>query len=254
MRERLRNGDALSSNERERFAGSIVSIDDVALLKRLTSVERNPEIAGDALMALFSRGGIANLNTEIRAWFETTGNEDTGIFDAAPVVLGASVRQLDDGTALRQLFEFSYNDDVKLVLDQILEDAHMLPLERMLQQSITQQVDRLIEERGQSPSNRFLWILRTYGWYEHARTYLSSWALAGRVSALVSHAVCGSRLDWGYIDAAKPEDEFDMRLLVNVGLDNLARGAERRAIMSSPFVSRLSARARSEFADGLSIL
>jgi hypothetical protein len=179
---------------------------------------------------------------------------NTRVFDAAPVVLGGSVRQLDDGTALRQLFEFSYKDDVKLVLDQVLEDATLLPLDRILRQSITEQIDQLIEDRGQKPSNRFLWTLRTYVQYEHALTYLSSCAHAGHVAALVSYAVCGKPLDWDYLNAAAPQDEFEMRLVVNVALDNLARGAKRHDIMSRPFFTRLSAEARSEFIDGLSIL
>ena len=253
LRVQLRRGETLSSEARERFAATIVSPEDVILFKRLMAVGADPEVAGDAVFALFTRGGIGNLNCEIRAWLDTAGDEDTIFAESAPLVLAGCVKQLEDGTALRQLFEFSYKYDVKVVLDQVLADA-LLPLDRILRQSVTEQLDKLITDHGQMPSNRFLRTLRTYVHHEGVRAYLSACALGGRVAALASYAVSGKCLDWRVVDAAIPQNEFEMRLVVNVALDNIARGANRDGVTSRVFLSRLSTEAKSEFASGLSML
>ncbi|MDP9024792.1 MAG: hypothetical protein M3N13_05430 [Candidatus Eremiobacteraeota bacterium] len=239
--------------ELQHFAGSIVSTEDVALVKRLMNVDIDAELAGEASFALFVRGGVGNQNSSIRAWFES-GDEDNQMTESTSLVLAGCVRQLDDGTALRQLFEFADIYDVNVVLQQLLADADSLPLDRIMRESLSQQVDKLIDERGQTPSNRFFWTLRTYGHFSRVRAYLRSAALSGNVPALASYAVYNECIEWPVIAAANPTGEFERRVVVNILLDNIARGADRLDSDAQQVFSALPPASRAEFFDGLSIL
>ncbi len=251
LRRQLQTGEALSYDDVHCFAGSVQSGNDVALLERLTKVGANVETAAAAMSGLFSKGGIGNRNTRIREWFET-GDDDSPMTESAPLVLGGCVRELNDGTALRQLFEFADIYDVNVVLDRVLSDADHLPLERILHQSISQQIENLIEVRGGNPTNRFLWTLRTYGKHARVRDYLYSLAKAGRVSALVSYALYSDCLQWSLLRTAEPQGPFDTRLLVNVALENVTRGADWNDFDAQAFFRSLPAWAQAEFIDGYS--
>ncbi len=253
MRRRLRSGDTLSYHDLHDFAGSILSLDDVARLKHFMSVGNRSETAADAATLLFTHGGVGNLNSLIRDWFEA-GDCDSEMADAAPVILASCVRQLYDGTALRVLFEFADIYGVNLVLKQIIDDFDEPSLNRLLHQRVSEQLDALIEARGRDPSNRFVWTLRTYGQHASVRNYLYSLASAGRVAALGSYAMHDERVPWSLIRAARPEDDFDTRLVVNIALENIARGAEWRDLDAQAFFGKLSPKAKAEFRDGYSSL
>jgi hypothetical protein len=238
FRRRLMTGDAMSRQEREDFAGSIVSNDDIGLLERFAELGNDHFLAGDTMLVLFSHGGVGNQNCLIRRWLES-GDHESYVVDSAPVVLAECVRQLRDGTALRQLYEFADIPEVKLVLDQILSDANELPLDTMLHESVSQQLACLLSDSGRSPSNRRLWLLRTYGRYFIVQDYLRSLALQGRTTALASYAVHEGVIDWSILAAALPTTDSEMQLVANIAIDNVRRGANWDDEQTRDFMTKL---------------
>jgi hypothetical protein len=231
----------------------MLSNEDIDLLKDVSRVGHAAADAGDAVFELFTMGGVGNLNTIIQAWFES-GDDDSEMTESGSVVLAGCVKDLRDGTALRVLLEFRHIYDINVSAEHVLADLDEPAVSRMLRVSRYEQVGELLASAGGTPSNRFLWTLRTYGRDARVASYLHEYAAAGNVAALVSLTIHATLVDWTLIAAACAETEFENRLLVNVALENIRRGAFWGDSESKVFLSRIRSDAREMFLAELAAL
>lgn len=252
-RRRLAEGP-LAYGELRQFAGSLVSHADVHLMRRMLQIDRDAEVASEVALLIFTRGGIGNLSCDLRPWLEAYDGTDIYVAETAPLVLGQSVLQLEDGTALRVLYEFAYQEEVAVALRHLFSKLSELEVARLLKQNVHEQLHRLIERCRSHPSNRQLWILRTYVQHEVVRTYLKSAVLAGRAAALASLAFWPEPFDWGLFDHVVPSRPLDERLMINVAIENVARGASADDLKVAPFVGRFDMTSQRELFDGLEFL
>ena len=254
MREGLAQQRSYLTGQYQLFAASIVSSYDVGLLKAALHSDRSSNEAGDIALALFTRGGVGNLSTELRPWLESTSDQDSPVVEVAPLVMSSCVKALLDGTSLRCLFEFANQYDVSIELERLLNDLDDKEVSRLLRATRSEQITRLLDGAAINPTDRKLWLLRTYVSDDAVYRFLMQCAFDGRCSAVMSLMQRPTRLEWSLFDSVKIVDEFDVRCMINAALENLARGASRPGFEQLGFVRSLSGDQVQELRDGLPLI
>jgi hypothetical protein len=253
LREKLARFEPVDWQQLRLFAQSMVAPGDIVLMRRTVRDSPNDQIASDAILALFTRGGVGNVSGDVRGWFER-GDDFNAMFYEGPTVLAWTCKDLFDGSALRSLFEFSGIPDVMKELTQLLADIGREYACSLLVKSREEQVDMCLGSFRESPSTRMLWRLRTYVDHGPVRALLREWISRGQIRALESlffHKEC---VDWSLFDSIVGESDDDQRVLVNLTIENILRGAEFHGIEVTDTFRRFPDAFRMELYDGLRVV
>ncbi|HEY0395692.1 MAG TPA: hypothetical protein VGD01_14430 [Candidatus Elarobacter sp.] len=262
MRRVLAERVAHPWNDYAAFVGSVVSWDDLQLLRgslrRSTGVGHGiapPERllfegdnAGQAALALVTRAGFVDFAADLRPWL--LGLQDPGgeVYTSGPHVLYICATEFADGNALRLLLEFSDSENtaVKRNLERFRGDYAGDPA-ALLNATRSERVASQLPLDAGEATPRTLWTLKSF--VDDARTieFLTSAALAGRLHALLSLLFRGGPLNWELYERVRLHDDDDTRRYVNAVLENIARGADpayrRKAVsvLCASFVAELDA-------------
>jgi hypothetical protein len=235
------------------FAKSMVSSRDAWLMRRLARETTSGQIAGNVFLELWTMGGIAALTPDITVWLERDDDGSDALVSSG-VVLAGMARDLADGTAMRALFEYVHHDDIRINRDRLLEKIGRERAMALLEMSREEQLADVLERLAVAPSARGLWLLKTYVEMPVVADYLRHFAALGRIEALVSYFFCDRIVDWTLFDALKPRSADDWRLVVNLVIENVARGANIQDFWRSPTGLQIDADRRAEIIAEVDVL
>lgn len=232
------------------FARSMVSSRDAFLMRRAARKTSSTDIAGRIFLEIFTMGGVGSLTPDMSPWLRRE-EDDSDLLVQVGIVLAALVRDLADGTAMRALFEFHYHDDIRRKLERINEDVTDDRIAAILRMSLVEQVEDRIESWGENPGARALWMLRTYVDMPLVRDYLHRFIALGSVSALASVFFADEIIEWTSFDKLVYNAPYQRRIVINLAIDNVARGATVDDLRRSLYFQSISAEARSELLKAL---
>ena len=232
------------------FARSMVSRNDARLLRQAARVTESGEMAGEIFRNLYTQGGVGNLTSDVTVWLER--EEDfSDVLVSGALVLWCQARDLYDGTALRALFEFSHHESARINRDRVLDDIGASQSIAIMQMSREEQVANVIGAGGESPSNRLLWLLRTYVDMPIVQQYLGRFIRAGRLSALTSSFFRDVTVPWELFDNLEIESYDRRRLVLALAIENCVRGASVRGFFRSAFGMGLTEAERAEILEAV---
>lgn len=231
------------------FARSMVSSRDAFLMRRAAHKTASTDIAGRIFLEIFTMGGVGSLTPDMSPWLRRE-EDDGDLLVQAGIVLGALVRDLADGTAMRALFEFRYHDDIRRNLDRIKDELPDDRIAALLRMSLVEQVEDRIDSWGENPGARALWMLRTYVDMPVIRNYLRRFIALGSVSALASVFFTDEVVEWTSFDRLVYHAPYQRRIAINLAIENVARGASVDDLRRSLYFQSISAEARSELQEG----
>jgi hypothetical protein len=248
LREMRREVAALRPIDYGLFARSMLSKRDAELLRHAARVTESGEMAAEILRNLYTQGGVGNLTSVITVWLER--EEDfSDVLVSGGLVLWKQACDLSDGTALRALFEFSCHDSIRINRDRVLEDIGKSRGLAIMEMSREEQIAGLINEGGELPRNRLLWLLRTYAEMPIVQRYLDRFIRAGNVSALTSSFFLDAVVPWEQFDKLMIESPDRRRLVVALAIENCMRGASVQGLLRSAFGTGLTKEESAEIAE-----
>jgi hypothetical protein len=117
--------------------------------------------------------------------------------------------------------------------------------------SFQEQVADRIGNWGDKPGERGLWMLRTFIDVPSVQQYVTRFIAEGSVSALASYFFTDTVVAWSLFDPLKFIEPSDVRIAINLALENVGRGASVAALWRTKFSQLLSSEDRSELIHGL---